>query len=120
MVHNGLLCITGVTQRVHGAITNKQYQENSTVSASVALRELNDLCSKGIFLKRGKTGLNTRGILQGIVILPGIPEVIPGAIRAPIGVWYTQTGSISSPVYESPRINRILPIGRFYSTPKDG
>jgi hypothetical protein len=54
------------------------------------------------------------------MILPGIPEVIPGAIRAPIGVWYTQTEPTSSPVYESQRISRILPIGRFYSTPKDG
>ena len=48
----------------HGAITNKAYREYSTVSASVALRELNDLCSRGIFLKKGKTGRSTEYVLN--------------------------------------------------------
>lgn len=47
-----------------GAITNKEYWENSKVMASVALRELNDLCARGIFIKRGKTVRGTEYILN--------------------------------------------------------
>ncbi|MEI7650144.1 MAG: helix-turn-helix domain-containing protein [Methanomicrobiales archaeon] len=50
--------------REQGAITNKGYRENSKVSTSLALRELNDLCTRGIFMKRGKTGRNTEYILN--------------------------------------------------------
>jgi ATP-dependent DNA helicase RecG len=50
--------------RERGAITNKGYRENSKVSTSLALRELNDLCTRGIFMKRGKTGRNTEYILN--------------------------------------------------------
>ena len=50
--------------REQGAITNKVYRENSKVSTSLALRELNDLCTRGIFMKRGKTGRNTEYILN--------------------------------------------------------
>lgn len=48
----------------HGSIMNKEYRENSKVSSSVALRELNDLCARGIFIKRGKTGRGTEYILN--------------------------------------------------------
>jgi len=50
--------------RERGAITNKGYRENSKVSTSLALRELIDLCTRGIFMKRGKTGRNTEYILN--------------------------------------------------------
>jgi ATP-dependent DNA helicase RecG len=50
--------------REKGMITNKEYRKNSTVSASVALRELNDLCTRGIFIKIGKTGRSTEYILN--------------------------------------------------------
>jgi ATP-dependent DNA helicase RecG len=50
--------------RERGAITNKGYRENSKVSTSLALRELNDLCTRGIFMKRGKTGRNTEYLLN--------------------------------------------------------
>ena len=50
--------------REQGAITNKGYRENSKISSSLALRELNDLCTRGIFMKRGKTGRNTEYILN--------------------------------------------------------
>ncbi|MDO9036170.1 MAG: ATP-binding protein, partial [Methanoregula sp.] len=50
--------------REQGSITNKGYRENSKVSTSLALRELNDLCTRGIFMKRGKTGRNTEYILN--------------------------------------------------------
>ncbi|GAB6283976.1 MAG: helix-turn-helix domain-containing protein [Methanoregula sp.] len=50
--------------REQGTITNKEYREKSAISESLALRELNDLCSKGIFQKRGKTGRSTEYILN--------------------------------------------------------
>ncbi|MFA5414295.1 MAG: helix-turn-helix domain-containing protein [Methanoregula sp.] len=50
--------------REQGTITNKEYREKSAISESLALRELNDLCSKGIFQKRGKTGRSTEYLLN--------------------------------------------------------
>jgi ATP-dependent DNA helicase RecG len=48
----------------HGGITNKAYREILSVSESVALRELNELCSKKVFLKKGKTGRSTEYLLN--------------------------------------------------------
>jgi ATP-dependent DNA helicase RecG len=50
--------------REHGEITNKQYREFSLVSPRAALRELNDLCTRKIFVKRGTTGRSTVYLLK--------------------------------------------------------
>jgi len=45
--------------REHGVITNKEYRELSHLSPRAALRELNDLCTREIFVKQGTTGRST-------------------------------------------------------------
>jgi hypothetical protein len=39
---------------IKGVITNKAYRELTGAIDRTALRDLNDLCTKGIFLKRDK------------------------------------------------------------------
>jgi ATP-dependent DNA helicase RecG len=48
----------------HGSITNKVYREMVSISESLALRDLNNLVSRGVFLKIGKTGCSTEYILN--------------------------------------------------------
>jgi len=48
----------------HGKITNKVYREMVSIGESLALRDLNDLVSRGIFLKIGKTGRSTEYVLN--------------------------------------------------------
>jgi len=43
----------------HGTITNKEYRELTGMSPRAALRELNDLCTREIFVKQGTTGRST-------------------------------------------------------------
>jgi len=45
--------------REHGTITNKEYREFSRLSPRAALRELNDICAREIFVKEGTTGRST-------------------------------------------------------------
>jgi ATP-dependent DNA helicase RecG len=45
--------------REQGTITNKEYREFSQLSPRAALRELNDLCTREIFVKEGTTGRST-------------------------------------------------------------
>jgi len=50
--------------REHGKITNKVYREMVFIGESLALRDLNDLVSRGVFLKVGKTGRSTEYVLN--------------------------------------------------------
>ena len=43
----------------HGTITNKEFRDLSGVSPRAALRELNDLCMRTIFVRKGTTGRST-------------------------------------------------------------
>ena len=45
--------------KAKGAITNKEYRDLTRISPTSALRELNDLCMRGIFVREGTTGRNT-------------------------------------------------------------
>jgi ATP-dependent DNA helicase RecG len=49
--------------REQGVITNKAYRELTGAIDRTALRDLNDLCMKGIFLKRDKKGRATEYVL---------------------------------------------------------
>ncbi|MFA6332760.1 MAG: helix-turn-helix domain-containing protein [Methanoregula sp.] len=49
--------------REQGVITNKAYRELTGVIDRTALRDLNDLCTRGIFLKQGKKGRATEYVL---------------------------------------------------------
>jgi predicted HTH transcriptional regulator len=50
--------------KVHGRITNKEYQELTGVTDRTVLREFNDLVAKGVLEKIGKTGRGTHYILK--------------------------------------------------------
>ena len=45
--------------REHGTITNKEFRDLTGVSDRAALRELNDLCMRAIFMRKGTTGRST-------------------------------------------------------------
>jgi ATP-dependent DNA helicase RecG len=45
-------------------ITNREYRELLEVTDRTALRDLNDLCAKGIFQRVGKTGRTTEYVLS--------------------------------------------------------
>lgn len=62
-----------------GKITNKEYRKIFTVTDRTALRDLTDICEKGIFQKVGKTG---RGI-EYIIIRqkPDKPDINPTETR---------------------------------------
>ena len=45
--------------RVHGTITNSQYQELNTVAARTAVNDLNDLVRKRIVERRGRSRRDT-------------------------------------------------------------
>jgi Predicted transcriptional regulator containing an HTH domain and an uncharacterized domain shared with the mammalian protein Schlafen len=47
----------------HGEITNKVYRELTGISPRAALRELSNLCTREIFVKRGTTGRSTVYVL---------------------------------------------------------
>jgi len=47
-----------------GHITNKEYREVLNLPRRTALRDLNDLCKKGVFQKVGVTGRNARYVLM--------------------------------------------------------
>ena len=49
--------------REQGVITNKAYRELTGVIDRTALRDLNDLCTRGIFSKRDKKGRATEYVL---------------------------------------------------------
>lgn len=42
-----------------GKITNQEYRKINNISDRTALRDLNDLCNKNIFVGKGKTGRKT-------------------------------------------------------------
>ncbi len=63
MVHNGILCITGVTHRVHGEITYKANRRTHRVTKRTALRDFKDLCDRNIFGKQDKRGKATEYVL---------------------------------------------------------
>ena len=46
-----------------GRITNREYSELASANSRTSLRDLNDLCDKGIFKKIGVTGRNTQYVL---------------------------------------------------------
>lgn len=52
--------------REHGAITNKEYRELTSMSPRAALRELTDLCTREVLVKQGTTGRNTVYLLNKI------------------------------------------------------
>jgi len=49
--------------RVHGTITNSQYQELNTVAARTAVNDLSDLVKKRIIERRGRSRRDTHYIL---------------------------------------------------------
>ncbi|PKL64302.1 MAG: transcriptional regulator [Methanomicrobiales archaeon HGW-Methanomicrobiales-3] len=61
--------------RDQGVITNKAYRELTGVIDRTALRDLNDLCTKGIFLKRDKKGRATEYVL--VKKNPDNPDISP-------------------------------------------
>ena len=50
--------------RVHGTITNSQYQELNVVAARTAVNDLNDLIKKRIIERRGRSRRDTHYILS--------------------------------------------------------
>jgi len=50
--------------RVHGTITNSQYQELNTVAARTAVNDLTDLVKKRIIERRGRSRRDTHYILS--------------------------------------------------------
>jgi len=61
--------------RERGVITNKAYRELTGAIDRTALRDLNDLCTKGIFLKRDKKGRATEYVL--VKTNPDNPDISP-------------------------------------------
>jgi ATP-dependent DNA helicase RecG len=61
--------------REQGVITNKVYRELTGAIDRTALRDLNDLCTKGIFLKRDKKGRATEYVL--VKKNPDNPDISP-------------------------------------------
>lgn len=50
--------------KVNGRITNKEYQQLTSVTDRTVLREFKDLLDKGVFEKVGKTGRGTHYVLK--------------------------------------------------------
>jgi ATP-dependent DNA helicase RecG len=61
--------------REQGVITNKAYRELTGAIDRTALRDLNDLCTKGIFSKRDKKGRATEYVL--VKKNPDNPDISP-------------------------------------------
>ncbi len=61
--------------REQGIIMNKTYRDLTGVIDRTALRDLNDLCTRGIFLKRDKKGRATEYVL--VKTNPDNPDISP-------------------------------------------
>ncbi len=61
--------------REQGIIMNKTYRDLTGVIDRTALRDLNDLCTRGIFLKRDKKGRATEYVL--VKKNPDNPDISP-------------------------------------------